>query len=274
MGGHGAHPPPPAARFRSLFCRGDAGLPAVWHLSADPRCFTVSSRHTAADDCDARSAPVGRDGQARDRDRSRVRPAAACGARKTPPRKTHSTRLQALAFSLSARFPCLAHQLHLRLHPLQSKDRTSRLRLLRQLDRSKDGGSADCATDAFVSQFGVSWVDLSAGPFTWGPVVTSSDPLSGLRGNRSLPSVAAAFSTLPAAAAPQSTRAELEAALEELADQRFAEARRRNSHPFLPSPLAPSSLSSPHSRVTSTQHRAYVCFAFRFHRVDGRGGRG
>lgn len=151
-------------------------------------------------------------------------------------------RLNPLLHSLTISCPPPAH---VRSYPLseQSKDRTTRLRLLRQLDRVKDGGSADCATDTFVSGHGLAWVDLSAGPFTWGPVVGGSGPVSGLRGPRSLPSVAAAFSAMPAAAAPQSTRAELEAALEELADQRFAEARPDGSSRALVVLSLPSFLS-------------------------------
>lgn len=129
-----------------------------------------------------------------------------------------------------------------------------RLRLLRQLDRSRDGGSADCATDAFVSHHGLAWVDLSAGPFTWGPLVSSSAPAAGLRSNHSLPSVAAAFSSLPSAASPQSTRAELEAALEELADQRFAEARRLCTQ-YTPIMHPPSTHSCTHYPPTTDGRR-------------------
>ena len=69
----------------------------------------------------------------------------------------------------------------------------------------------------------LAWVDFSAGPFSWGPVVGAAGAAVGLRTAHSLPSVAAAFGAQPLAVGPQPTSAELEAALEEMADKRFGE---------------------------------------------------
>jgi len=74
--------------------------------------------------------------------------------------------------------------------------------------------AADCLTDTFVAPQRVAWADLSAGPLAWGPA-------GGGAGLRRGSLVASIFAGSDAEAAGAPDEAAMEAALEELAEERY-----------------------------------------------------
>eukprot|EP00271_Cylindrocystis_brebissonii_P006328 TRINITY_DN19063_c0_g1_i1.p1 TRINITY_DN19063_c0_g1~~TRINITY_DN19063_c0_g1_i1.p1 ORF type:complete len:958 (+),score=258.02 TRINITY_DN19063_c0_g1_i1:129-3002(+) len=93
--------------------------------------------------------------------------------------------------------------------------RSSALR--KALKEGKEGGWApDCLTDSWVGTHRWAMLDLTAGPFSWGPLAGGE----GVRSNWSLPSVTKTFQHVKEHP-PEKEDAELEKDLEELAEERF-----------------------------------------------------
>ena len=75
----------------------------------------------------------------------------------------------------------------------------------------------DCLTDLYVGTARASFIDLSAGPFSWGPLVGGE----GLRGPLDVPDVDLRFGHLPGEALKKPNEKPLEAELESMADSHF-----------------------------------------------------
>ncbi|GBG76682.1 hypothetical protein CBR_g22899 [Chara braunii] len=90
--------------------------------------------------------------------------------------------------------------------------------LAKHVGRRDSGLHADCLVDSWVSLERVAFMDLTAGPFFWGPMVKGE----GVRGENSLPSMEKIFAVL-SRYAPEEDRStgELEKELQEMAEDRF-----------------------------------------------------
>lgn len=90
--------------------------------------------------------------------------------------------------------------------------------------RAGAGVHESCLVDTWVGQGRYLWVDLTAGPFQWGPVMGGT----GLRDVHSLPSMQRLFGHLPNSTGSKSN---LDEELERMADERFQVRLRTSSAP-------------------------------------------